>query len=85
MVENLTKRLSVQLGDILNHSFVYSLNCPVHLMERYLLCKLGINISCSEEGLVVTSPSIGIYTVLDLQYQATIGIIQGIFQTPLTH
>lgn len=63
MVENLTKPLLVKLG---YKTFVYCPTSPVNLMGRDLLCKLGVNISCSEEDLVVTAPSISVYTTLEV-------------------
>ncbi|CDQ95952.1 unnamed protein product, partial [Oncorhynchus mykiss] len=35
------------------HQFLYSDHCPVNLMGRDLLCKLGINITCGRTGLTV--------------------------------
>ena len=84
MVENLTKHLLSPTPDkMLNHNFVYSPNCPVKWTGRDLLCKWGINICCSEKGLVVTTPSIGIYTTLEVPghdwYYSWFSL------TPLTH
>lgn len=42
-------------GQTLTHQFLYAPGCPVNLLGRDLLSKLGMNISCGPDGLHLTT------------------------------
>ncbi len=72
----MTKQLTVQVvNQSLLHSFLYSSNAPVPLLGRDWLIKLGANILCSPQGVIVTFPD---GTQVDCSQTAPTGCRQGV-------
>uniref|UniRef100_A0A8B9J4Y7 ribonuclease H n=1 Tax=Astyanax mexicanus TaxID=7994 RepID=A0A8B9J4Y7_ASTMX len=45
-------------GRIMMHSFLISENCPINLLGRDLMCALGLSLTSSPDGVVVTESSL---------------------------
>ena len=63
-IEAVTNPLSVVHNDIkIDHKFLSSTVCPVNLMGRDLLCRFGVKLDCSSEGISISCPALGLYNL----------------------
>ena len=63
-LEPVTCPLAVAHGDIkVEHTFLSSTVCPVNLMGRDLLCRFGVKLDCSSDGIFMSCPTLGLYNL----------------------
>ena len=63
-IEAVTNPLPVVHGKTeISHKFLSSTVCPVNLMGRDLLCKFGVKLDCSGDGISISCPTLGLFNL----------------------